>query len=826
MEPLVPLTNKLALLLRHDREVRAARTLRLAGALILALVAVHPSPADPAPGAGPATSADPAATPSANEIKYSTAPDQTLLLEVVINGYSTKQVGEFVQRKGTLYALPQELKDLGFLIPKSRIAKGELIALDDIPGFKWVLDSAKQQLLVYASDLILAPTVIEANGTEPQDGRRHIESGTGLTLNYDTVGTFANGQNGGSGSFDLRNFSRHGITSCDWMTYTGSTLRASGTKPFVRMDSAYTFANADKLRRYSVGDYINGGLGWNRPIHMEGLQIRSDFSTRPDLVTFPLPTLSGSAAVPSTLDVLVNGNLAASSEVNPGPFQVPQLPVISGAGTITMTLTNAQGGQVTVTQPFYAGANLLAKGLQTYAAQVGFVRREWGILSNEYGKMAGTAFYRRGLSQSFTAEATVETTPGTFMGGAGGAAILWNRVLVNFDAGLSGGSAGGGNLVTAGIQHTGRIFSLGGSATLASRNYRDVAATNGSPIERKQISAFTSLTLRRFGTVGLAYVGVGQAPSPLQLQNTIAVSTQSGVVTANYAVQFHRISYYATEFRNFNVAGSSGLQVGLTIPLGRRSSISVGGSSNGTAQVQAQESPTKVGDWGFQAYASGGDVSHQFAVAQYKSRAGLLSVGADNSSGQTAMRVESQGALSLVDRGVFPSNTIYDSFAIVDTAPLKHVHVYQENRDVGTTDKFGRLLVPDMRAFDVNHIGIEASDIPADADLALDKQIVRPQDRSGVVVRFPIRFSHSALVKLVDDAGAPIPLGSTATLQATGALAPVGYDGEAYLEDLGPHNKITIELMNGKHCTAAFDYKAVPGDIPTIGPVRCQESQP
>jgi len=826
MEPLVPLTNKLALLLRHDREVRAARTLRLAGALILALVAVHPSPADPAPGAGPATSADPSAPPSANEIKYSTAPDQTLLLEVVINGYSTKQVGEFVQRKGTLYALPQELKDLGFLIPKSRIAKGELIALDDIPGFKWVLDSAKQQLLVYASNLILAPTVIEANGTEPQDGRRHIESGTGLTLNYDTVGTFANGQNGGSGSFDLRNFSRHGITSCDWMTYTGSTLRASGTKPFVRMDSAYTFANADKLRRYSVGDYINGGLGWNRPIHMEGLQIRSDFSTRPDLVTFPLPTLSGSAAVPSTLDVLVNGNLAASSEVNPGPFQVPQLPVISGAGTITMTLTNAQGGQVTVTQPFYAGANLLAKGLQTYAAQVGFVRREWGILSNEYGKMAGTAFYRRGISQSFTAEATVETTPGTFMGGAGGAAILWNRVLVNFDAGLSGGSAGGGNLVTAGIQHTGRIFSLGGSATLASRNYRDVAAINGSPIERKQISAFTSLTLRRYGTVGLAYVGEGQAPSPLQLQNTIAVSTQSGVVTANYAVQVHRISYYATEFRNFQVAGSSGLQVGFTIPLGRRSSISVGGTSNGTAQVQAQESPTRVGDWGFQAYASAGDVSHQFAVAQYKSRAGLLSVGGDSSSGQTTMRIESQGALSLVDRGVFPSNTIYDSFAIVDTAPLVHVHVYQENRDVGTTDKFGRLLVPDMRSFDVNHIGIEATDIPADADLALDKQIVRPQDRSGVVVRFPIRFSHSALIKLVDNAGAPIPLGSTATLQATGALAPVGYDGEAYLEDLGPHNKITIELMNGKHCTAAFDYKALPGDIPTIGPVRCQESQP
>jgi len=93
-------------------------------------------------------------------------------------------------------------------------------------------------------------------------------------------------------------------------------------------------------------------------------------------------------------------------------------------------------------------------------------------------------------------------------------------------------------------------------------------------------------------------------------------------------------------------------------------------------------------------------------------------------------------------------------------------------------------------------------------------------------VRFPIRFSHSALVKLVDDAGSPIPLGSTATLQGSGTLAPVGYDGEAYLEDLNPHNKITVELMNGKRCTAALDYKSVPGDIPTIGPVPCLESQP
>jgi outer membrane usher protein len=820
MEPLVPSTSKLALRPRPDRQLCAAHWLRLAAVLILAFLVVQSSAADFDAATDDSSSADPAA------VNPPAGGDETLLLEVIVNGQSVGKIGEFVLRNGTLYARPQELRDLGFLVPSSTLAHSKgVIALNDLRGFQWVMDTQKQQLLVTAIDAILVPTVLQPGRIEERERERTIESGTGLTLNYDTVGTFASGQNGGSGSFDLRNFSPWGITSSDWMTYAGSALHASGTKPIVRLDSAYTFADVKTLRRYSVGDFINGGLSWSRPVHMEGLQIRSDFTMRPDLITFPLPSITGSAAVPSTVDVLVNGNMVASNEVNPGPFQVSQLPVISGAGTITMTLTNAQGGQVTVTQPFYGGTTLLAKGLQTFAGQAGLVRRDWGIVSNDYGKMAATAFYRRGLSQTFTVEATSETTPGAFMGGAGGDAILWNRALVNFDVAASGGAGGTGELFSAGLQHQGRVFGLGGSASVANRNYRDVAAMNGSPILRKQISAFTGLSLRRLGSVGLAYAGLAQDSAPVTVQNELTPALKSRIATANYSVQFRHVSFYATEFRDLDAAGSSGSQVGFTVPLGRRSSVAVSGGSDGAAQVQAQQSPVTIGDWGYQTYVSaGGGPAHEFGVVQYKSPVGLLSAGVDSTSGQSTLRLESQGALSLVDRGVFPSNTIYDSFAVVDTAPLKNIPVYQENRLVGTTDKSGRILVPDMRAFDVNHIGIEAKDIPADADLALDKRILRPQDRSGVVVHFPIHFSHGALLKLVDETGQPIPLGSTVTLLADSAVVPVGYDGEAYVEDLSSHNRLAIELNNGRHCAAAFDYKAIPGDIPTIGPVRCLET--
>jgi outer membrane usher protein len=366
------------------------------------------------------------------------------------------------------------------------------------------------------------------------------------------------------------------------------------------------------------------------------------------------------------------------------------------------------------------------------------------------------------------------------------------------------------------------VFSLGGSATVATSGYRDVAAMNGDGVIRKEISAFTGLNLRHFGSVGAVYAEIDRDPTPAQTAPDFAEAQHHRVVSANYSYQYHRATLYASAFKDTSSGGGSGFQVGVTIPIGRRSSVSVTGTSDGNVQMQAQKSAASVGDWGYNTYLSSGSSNHEFAEVQYKSSVGLFSGGVDESSGTTSARLEAQGAISLADGGVFPSNTIYDSFAVVDTG-LPHVHVLQENRPVGQTNSSGKLLVPDMRAFDENHMGIEPTDVPADATFKFDSRVVRPQDRSGVIVRFPVAFNHAALVRLVDEADVPIPIGSTATLRATHATVPLGYDGDAYVEGLSQHNELTVERSDGKRCTAAFNYKSVPGEIPSIGPLRCQE---
>lgn len=802
-----------------------ARWFRVVGIFIL-MSAILPQPAvvgEVLTGASPKT-----AIAGVKEKSSDGNTDVILILEVTVNGHPIGKVGEFTLRHGMLMARSEELRDLGFQIPPTfALGADGMITLSDLPGLTWSIDQRNQVLHIVTSNLSLLPTRRLSNGKEELGSARVIESGTGVTLNYDVTGTFASGKNGAVASLDLRNFSPWGVVSSNWLAYAGATSGSTGKNTAIRLDSVYTFADVKTLRRYSVGDFITGVLSWNRSVHMEGAQIRSDFSMRPDLITFPLPSLTGSAAVPSSVDVLADGNLVLSHQVDAGPFEITQLPVVSGAGTITMTVTNAMGQQVLVTQPFYASTTLLTPGLQTFAGQVGLVRRNWGAASYDYGKIAATGFYRRGITPKFTVEGSAEGTPGVSMAGIGGTALAGNFGALNFAMAASTASGHIGEQLSFGAQRIGRVFSLGASAIIANRNYRDVASMNGSMIPRKQISAFSSLSLKRFGSIGAAYAGVDEDASPVQIQSSIASSEHSHVISANYSLQFHHISFYVSEYTNIAATdGNSELQAGFTIPIGRRSSVNLSATSDGNGQIQAQKSAAQIGQWGYQAYVSAGNSNHEFGQVLYKSSVGLLSAGVDNSAGQTTLRLETQGALSFVDKGLFPSNTIYDSFAIVDTAPMPRIHVLQENRAVGSTDHRGRLLVPDMRSFDVNHLAIDPTDIPSDATLNDIARVVRPQDRSGVVVRFPIKFNHGALLQLVDQDGVPIPLGSTATLRATNSTVSVGYDGDAYIEDLSPHNELTVERVDGQHCTVVFDYLPLPGDIPSIGPLRCLVKKP
>ncbi|HUZ62731.1 MAG TPA: fimbria/pilus outer membrane usher protein [Acetobacteraceae bacterium] len=427
-------------------------------------------------------------------------PAQTLLLKVVINGRPTSRIGAFTDRRGVLYATPRELRGVGFRLP--RTAGTGPVALGSLPGVSYRIDMPMQRLLVTAADESLSPTLIGGSARNP-DAAAAVQSATGGALDYSIVGTSLARQTIVSGLFDGRLFTPYGVAGSGFLADMGTGLDQT-----VRLGSTYTYSDPATLRRYRAGDVISGGLSWTRPVRLGGVQITTDFSMRPDLVTFPVPRISGQVAVPSAVDVLVNGIRQFSGNVPPGPFQVQQLPVVTGAGTVSVVVTDALGQQTTQTLPFYASTQLLAPGLDDYSFEAGAVRLDYGVRSDDYRDMAGSASFRHGVSSWLTLEGHAEATPGLFMGGAGAAIDVGNLGVLSFSAAGSAAGGRGGWQFGVRIERVTPVVSFAASTLISSRGFRDIAAMNADPVPRVLTQASAGLSLGRFGSFGVAYTGI------------------------------------------------------------------------------------------------------------------------------------------------------------------------------------------------------------------------------------------------------------------------------------------------------------------------------
>lgn len=769
----------------------------------------------------------------------SRAAEVKLLLAVSLNGQSTGIVEPFVELGTQLFATVGNLRKIGLRMPVSvRVQPQRSVALSSLEGVTFHYDRATQTLVIYQRRSHERITVIEPEPAQP--ARMPVRSGTGMTLNYD-ASAFRNWNGTGVASHvGLRAFSPAGIVSSDWLELYGPATSYDARA--IRLNTTYSWSNPRTLRRVLVGDFISQGPTWARAVRLGGIGISSDFALRPDLVTFPLPALKGSVAVPSTVNVLVNDSQVLSRQVPAGPFEIPQIPVVTGAGRVSMTVTNALGQHTAVTLPFYASRRLLATGLQSYSLEAGWIRRRWGLMSNDYGPFAAYAAWRRGLSDALTLDAHAEATSKVFMSGVGGAVRIGTLGVGTASLAVSGGPRGPGTQYAISIGRRARLLSFGLSLVIADAAFQDVAAADGDPVARKQLYATLGVSLGRYGNLGLAYAGLDQpAPSstpgappaaqgvpPTPLIGGVPVhtgETRIRMLSMNYAVDVHNLSFYVAGFEDFGASGDRGLTAGVTISLGARRSASADeewDSPRAATRIQLMQNASQVGQWGYHLYSTLGTPAHRFAEVRYDAPWATVTAGADNLAGRTTTRLGVRGAASWLDHALLLSNYINDSFAVVDTNGVPDVTVYDENRRAGRTNADGLLLVPDLRAFQINHLAINPDDVPASIAVPFASKNAIPQDRAGVIVRFPLKASDGALLKLAGPAGEPLPVGSIARLGATGEKATVGYGGEVYFDGLKRHNQVTVESHHHHYCRARFAYRSAVGSLPTIGPLTCR----
>jgi outer membrane usher protein len=302
--------------------------------------------------------------------------------------------------------------------------------------------------------------------------------------------------------------------------------------------------------------------------------------------------------------------------------------------------------------------------------------------------------------------------------------------------------------------------------------------------------------------------------------------SRTELVSASYSQRLPwDASFYTSAFVDLEDQDSAGIYTGLSMPLGGRISAAAGLSSDASGTHAAlhvvKPLEREPGSLGWRIQDVEGDTPWREVSAAW--RASAVRVGGTIRQFDTNVygSAELEGAVAVMDGGVFLANRIDDAFAVVN-AGTPDVEVFFENRPIGRTDGSGKLLVPGLRAYQTNKIAIDPRGLPLDAEAKSTQEIVAPGDRSGIVVDFGVVTNLQAAVLILHGAdGSPLKVGAKGQLEDGGEVFVVGYDGQAYVKGLGPSNTIVVETGQGE-CRASFPFAAQPGQQVTIGPVTCR----
>lgn len=687
--------------------------------------------------------------------------------------------------------------------------------LDGQPGLSYTLDPSRLTL--------------EIQATAPWFTRNRVDSGThahtappeaspGAFLNYDLNVGHSDSDTFGSALIEIGAFNGWGVAISDFLVRQGGANTDEG---LVRLQTTWTLDLPERRASLRVGDAVGFPGGWGRAVRFGGVQWATNFATQPGFITFPLPSLAGETALPSTLELYVNGMRRMSSEVPPGPFSIPDLPTVTGQGEVQLVVRDLLGREQVITDRFYASTRLLRTGLHEFSYEVGSEREAFGRESFDYGDAFAAGTHRIGVSDSFTLELRGEAMSGRYTAGVGGAFLLGRFGVLHGAFAGSHGDRGEGGLLRLGFEHSSRRLGFGFNLQLASEEFTQLGLRADELPPSSIGQAWLSLPLARAGSLSLSYALRDERPT-----ETWPDRGRFETLGASYQVSLGDIGYLSLSVNRIRAEEDDTLfALHFTRPLGRRSTASASanfGSGVDQLALQVQRSLPAGSGFGYRARAGLLDQERFDAGLSAQNDYGTWLVDISHASGETGVRATASGGLALLGGDVHLARRMNSSFAVVQVGDFEGVRVYADNQHVATTDASGRALLPRLRAYEENPVRVEVGDLPIDARVDQIERKAVPYFRSGLVVTFDISRSRNAVFRLLRADGTPVPAGSIITAPG-GERFPVGYDGQAFVTGVDSGTALAAR-WNDTAC--AFELNLPEGEdpMPDLGVISCTES--
>ena len=630
----------------------------------------------------------------------------------------------------------------------------------------------------------------------------------GAFLNYDLLA-----EKSGSNDF-LGTLAEVGVFS----NYGSGTLTLSGRDftgdaRVVRLDSSWTIDRPEKRQRLRFGDSVTQHGGWGRAVRFGGIQFGTDFGLQPGFISFPTPTISGGAALPSTAEIFVNGIRRASVDIDPGAFTIEQPPVITGSGNLLVVVRDLLGRETILSRPFYASRSLLRPDLEEYSIEAGFLRKNYGRRSNDYSEAFIAGSYRRGFNSKFTGGVHGELS-GKRVGI--GPYIDWQAPFGGILSGAAAFSMQDGKLgalFQLDFNWDSQSLGINAANEWISGDFTRLGNIAGEREPRMRTSVNFGVEVSENSSLSLNYLRVDERKSA-NLQ----------VASANYSIQVGDVgSLTANVSHSFGEVQDTSIFLVFTARLAERTTGSTslergGGRWTGTARVH--RSAASDGGLSYRGEVSFDGKERLQAGASYDTRKGIVSVDHSEFNGKNTTRVGLRGGMAFFGGGAFLTNTVDDSFALVKVSDYQGVGVLRDNRPAGKTNENGQVFISRLRPYEENLVSIDPLDLPLTADIGALVLKPVPRRRSGVIIEFPIERTVAAILRLVDNDGIELLPGTLLRADETGAIFYVGFKGAVYVTGLNKPITLRAETAGGD-CAVRLDAMK-PASFPTrLGTLVC-----
>lgn len=601
-----------------------------------------------------------------------------------------------------------------------------------------------------------------------------------------------------NGSFNMGGWRFRHNGALNWQQTGGSHYQVLDT--YVRRDIT---ALKSQL---TLGDSNTTGEIFDT-LSFRGVQLASDDRMLPNSLRGYAPVVRGVARTNARVSIRQAGNLLLETTVAPGAFVIDDLYATGYGGDLSVTVLEADGSEQRFLVPYAAVSQLLRPGSLRFSATAGATRNTY--LSRQAQFLQGVMQY--GLNNTMTSYGGIQASADYFsvLGGMafstpiGAMSVDLSHAQAKLAADTSKGQS-------ARFSYNKNILSTGSNFSMAAyrfstSGYLDFAnaiqmvdaerkgyVSNMLDRPRNRVSLTADQALGDWGNVSIS----GFA------QNYWNRRGQDMQYQINYNKRLGRANYSISANRGKNAYGSTEnrLQLSLSLPLGSGGSLSA-------PQLSAQVSRNADGRLSQLASLSGtaGD-ENQFGYG--------ASVSRDGSNTSSSLNGQYTGAQAFVGGSLgrgqgYSSASLNVSGSVVahpggvtlspyrgETMAVVHAPGAAGAKVAGYAglklDANGNAVVPYLRPYELNEVGIDPVGTSMDVELRETSQQVAPRDGAIVYLKYVTSTGRAVLFNVRLSDGAALPFGAAVKDEQGLTVGVVGQDGQLYARLQENSRRLTI----------------------------------